>query len=291
MLHAPAKHELLTVTPPDDGVCAKEKSRGSRHKAGMTRSGRAFSLVELSIVLVILGLLVGGVLSGQALIRAAELRSIPNEAFKHQAAVLTFRDKYFALPGDMTNATQFWGIAGGTTGNDTTCKNTGSTTGRTCNGNGNGLIDESNGAYEEMRFWQHLASAGLIEGSYNGIGSGGGTSYVGTAPSSKANRNAYWVPYGYGFSPATTDSFGGDWGNAMELYEQASAWLSLKPEDAWNVDQKLDDGIPYTGKIWSHKGDTTYPCTTRANQLTDTGAAYNLAYSGKACYFVFAKAF
>lgn len=255
------------------------------------RQNHAFSLVEISIVLVILGLLVGGVLSGQSLIRAAELRSIPNDTFKFQAAVFTFRDKYFALPGDMTNATQFWGFAAGTTGNDTTCKNAASTDSRTCNGNGNGIIDESNGAYEEMRFWQHLASAGLVEGSYNGIGSGGGTSYAGTAPSSKANRNAYYVPYGYGFSPATTDSFGGNWGNTMELYEQTSAWLSLKPEEAWNVDQKLDDGIPYTGKIWSHKGDTTYPCTSRAGNITDAGAVYNLSHTGKACYFIFVQMF
>ena len=69
----------------------------------------AFSLVELSIVLVILGLLTGGILTGQNLIRAAELRSVVTEFQTYQTAVMTFRDKYFALPGDMTNATDFWG--------------------------------------------------------------------------------------------------------------------------------------------------------------------------------------
>ncbi|MBY6117485.1 prepilin-type N-terminal cleavage/methylation domain-containing protein [Mameliella alba] len=74
----------------------------------MVRSG--FSLVELSIVLVILGLLIGGVLTGQNLIRAAELRSVMTEFKTYQTAVMTFRDKYFALPRDMTNATDFfWG--------------------------------------------------------------------------------------------------------------------------------------------------------------------------------------
>src|SRR5438552_4058186 len=84
---------------------------------------QAFSLVELSIVLVILGLLVGGILSGQSLIRAAELRSVTTEFSRYLAAVQSFKDKYFALPGDMANATAFWGIAGGT-GSDATCLST-----------------------------------------------------------------------------------------------------------------------------------------------------------------------
>ena len=80
-------------------------------KPTLQRTRYGFSLVELSIVLVILGLLVGGVLTGQSLIRAAELRSVSTEYSRYVASVHTFRDKYFALPGDMTNATQFWGTA------------------------------------------------------------------------------------------------------------------------------------------------------------------------------------
>lgn len=70
-----------------------------------------FSLVELSIVLVILGLLVGGILGGQSLIHAAELRAIPTETEKYQTALNTFRMKYFALAGDFDKATSFWGNA------------------------------------------------------------------------------------------------------------------------------------------------------------------------------------
>ena len=58
---------------------------------------RGFSLVELSIVLVILGLLVGGVLGGQALIRAAEIRGVLADKDKYLAAVYTFKNKYQAL--------------------------------------------------------------------------------------------------------------------------------------------------------------------------------------------------
>ena len=68
---------------------------------------KGFSLVELSIVLVILGLLIGGILTGQSLIRAAELRSVTTQYQGYVTAVNTFRDKYFALPGDMPNAIDF----------------------------------------------------------------------------------------------------------------------------------------------------------------------------------------
>lgn len=118
---------------------------------------RGFSLVELSIVLVILGLLTGGILTGQSLIRASELRSITTEYNRYIAAAQTFRDKYFALPGDMANATAFWGAAHAT---PATCKTTASSSALTCNGNADGFIQgvvaTSN---ESFRFWQHLANA------------------------------------------------------------------------------------------------------------------------------------
>lgn len=132
----------------------------------------AFSLVELSIVLVILGLLVGGVLSGQSLIRAAELRSVTSEYSKWHSAAHAFRDKYFALPGDMPNATAFWGaldIDGNGLGSNCRGESSGLAT---CNGDGDGAICQSgtctSQTYEAMLFWKHLANAGLIEGTYSG---------------------------------------------------------------------------------------------------------------------------
>lgn len=120
---------------------------------------RGFSLVELSIVLVILGLLVGGVLSGRSLIHASELRAVTTERDKFTAAVYAFRDKYFQLPGDLSNAYQFWGA---TCGTNTSTASTG------CNGDGGGTISLTNG--EAVNAWEHLARAGLIEGSYDGTG-------------------------------------------------------------------------------------------------------------------------
>ncbi|MGB1539945.1 MAG: prepilin-type N-terminal cleavage/methylation domain-containing protein, partial [Rickettsiales bacterium] len=70
-----------------------------------------FSLVELSIVLAIIGLLAGGILGGRNLIRSAELRSIITERKQYWDAVSIFHDRYMELPGDMSDAEDHWGAA------------------------------------------------------------------------------------------------------------------------------------------------------------------------------------
>jgi hypothetical protein len=117
-------------------------------------------------VLIILGLLIGGILGGQSLIKASELRALVTEQEKYQIAFNNFREKYNALPGDFTKATAFWGTAANCPGTAAQ----GTTDGTTCDGDGNGEIDyyyaNSN---EAFRAWQHLSNAGLIEGTYNGV--------------------------------------------------------------------------------------------------------------------------
>jgi prepilin-type N-terminal cleavage/methylation domain-containing protein len=75
------------------------------------RRGRAagFTLIELSIVLVIIGLIVGGILTGQELIKSATVRSEVSELENIETAIYAFRDKYGGLPGDLSNATAFFG--------------------------------------------------------------------------------------------------------------------------------------------------------------------------------------
>jgi len=97
----------------------------------------AFTLLEVSVVLVVLALLVGGVLTGRTLMRSSELRSVTAESTKYATAVLAFRDKYFQLPGDIPNATSIWGAAAACPGTSATP----STDRTTCNGDGNGQIN------------------------------------------------------------------------------------------------------------------------------------------------------
>lgn len=150
-----------------------------------------FTLMELSIVLVIIGLIVGSIVVGKELIRTSELNSILKDLDQYNAAVLTFKDKYGGLPGDMPNATTFWGAAWGSSTDNytTTCFNNSANTPvgsrLTCNGNGDGMISGgiysgdgvtpcSNNTYiyafgcdkEQYAVWQHLANAGLDAGLY-----------------------------------------------------------------------------------------------------------------------------
>ena len=114
---------------------------------------RGFSLVELSIVLVILGLLTGGILTGQSLIRASELRSVVTQIQGFQSAAYSFRDKYFAMPGDMRNAESFWG----TDPNGCPTNTVQTTRTQTCNGDGDGVIERrtvGTGSDERFRAWQ-----------------------------------------------------------------------------------------------------------------------------------------
>jgi prepilin-type N-terminal cleavage/methylation domain-containing protein len=137
------------------------------HKKAFHKNS-GFTLVELSIVLLIIGLLASGILVGQDMIRAAELRSITTEKDQIQTAVMLFKNKYLGLPGDLSNATAFWGTM--PTG---TCPNASGGNGtQTCNGNGDGNIIINavlNYNSESVLIWQHLSNAGLIEGKYTGI--------------------------------------------------------------------------------------------------------------------------
>jgi prepilin-type N-terminal cleavage/methylation domain-containing protein len=243
----------------------------------MNQSG--FSLVELSIVLVILGLLTGGILTGQSLIRAAELRAITTEFANIQTAIRTFQGKYFALPGDMNNAEAFWGTMA--TG---TCPNATAGTGtQTCNGNGQitaGATASQSG--EPFTFWQQLANAGLIEGSYTGI-AGPNTSKPGrgsvigeNVPASKMSGVGYYVEY----------QTGGSYGIANVNYvyvgtspEGQPTWSPfLKPEEAWGIDKKVDDGRPGFGRMITSSSEVN--CVTSA---TAAMAEYRLKNTTESC--------
>jgi prepilin-type N-terminal cleavage/methylation domain-containing protein len=257
----------------------------------------AFSLIELSIVLVILGLLTGGILAGRSLIHAAEIRSVTTEYQRYAAAAHSFRDKYYMLPGDINNAQQFWGT-------DPNCPGDyahPSVDQRTCNGNGDGSISGGGGGPEHLRFWQHLANAGLIEGQYTGVSSDAKGYIYGVVgpidvPLSKAGGE--WLPMTLGDIPVSSPSYyDGSYGTVLTL-----AWWNsvltgenfqpLRPEDAWNIDTKLDDGKPASGKIRSQE-NTSPTCNTGGSSTTASlasTAAYNVSDDSPKCMLVFLNA-
>lgn len=124
---------------------------------------QAFTLIEISIVLVILALLLGGIVSGKSLIESARLRSQLEQIDLFKTATNSFRDKYLHLPGDLPN-----GLSFGFYKRNQLCPGF---------GNGDGLIHGPNnvnqpctttygGAYtssgEPIIFWQDLSMSGMI---------------------------------------------------------------------------------------------------------------------------------
>lgn len=256
----------------------------------------AFTLVELSIVLVILGLIAGGVLSGQSLIRAAEIRGITTDYSRFAAASNSFRDKYFSMPGDMSNATQFWGFAG-TTASPNCISNSGiaavSTPG-TCDGNGDGVLSypvAASATGEAFLAWQHLSRAGLVEGIYTG--NAGTVSSADpdlglNSPASKIRS----VGWGYGYvdnaSGGNNYLFNYDLRNWLVLGNEADNMYAdgpaLKNEEAWNIDTKLDDGKPGTGNVLATA--LVSGCAGNPGATTRT-ASYDLTSTAQACGMVF----
>jgi prepilin-type N-terminal cleavage/methylation domain-containing protein len=114
-----------------------------------------FTLIELAIVLVIIGLLLGGVLKGQELINSAKVKSFSNDFRNIPVFVYGYQDKFKALPGDDANVVAHVGATATVTTNA---------------GKGNGQLDGRwNDAVaassETALFWQHVRLAGLAQGS------------------------------------------------------------------------------------------------------------------------------
>ena len=108
-----------------------------------SRRQSGFTLIEIAIVLVIIGLLLGGILKGQELITSARVRNIIAQIDGTKAAFYGFQDRYRALPGDFSAATT-------------------QITGATQDGDGNGQIAGT----ESIAVWDHLSHAGFINGTY-----------------------------------------------------------------------------------------------------------------------------
>lgn len=253
---------------------------------------RGFSLVELSVVLAILGLLTGGILAGQSLIRAAEVRSVSADYNRYRTALNTFHTQYNAFPGDMIDATSYWG-------KDTVaCNGHSGAAGApgTCNGNGNNNIEVAGGANatgEYFQAWKQLQLAGLIEGAYSGLAGASAANHYACPSNCPSGRlsNSGWAYIGWRYISGATGLFDGNYGNALVfggLTPAADPHAAvLTPEEAWGIDTKLDDGLPAMGVVASR---TRASCTNATAAVADSDnfdAVYNLGNTSKACALVF----
>jgi prepilin-type N-terminal cleavage/methylation domain-containing protein len=117
----------------------------------MKQKQHGFTLIEIAIVLVIIGLLLGGILKGQELITNARVRNLISQQDGIKAAFFGFQDRYRALPGDYTQA-------------DTNIPNVSTANCNGGNGNGNGQVTTTTN--ENILAWEHMSKAGFITGNF-----------------------------------------------------------------------------------------------------------------------------
>ena len=251
---------------------------------------RGFSLVELSIVLVILGLLVGGVTVGQSMIRSGEVRAVAAEVSGYTAAVNAFKTQYEGMPGDLRNATAYFGTAASCPGDETTPK----TTAATCNGDGDGAVFGSTGTnYERHLFWHHLGAAKLIPELLTGVRSSSASdNYVTNGlniPISKLTDGGYAIYRSQSGAASSYFSQGASL-HTIQLgtYNNVAiggAAKVLETKEAKNLDEKMDDGFPGTGRVRSRKSGN---CPTTTSEAT---AKYRVSLSGLQCVLQFNMGF
>ena len=234
----------------------------SRQK--LTQAG--FTLVELAIVLLIVGLLIAGILKGQELIENSRTTATIQQIKSYEAATNTFRDSYGGLPGDLINAT---------------ARVPGCVAGVACaNGDGNGSIGATanvgvgyataTAGAERAQFWLQLALANLITGI---------TPDYQTAPASAWGTTLPAARLAGGFLIGYTDGAAAIAGAAAPLGQTSGHYLTLQQSPTVNantagtglaltsnraaqIDAKLDDGQPGQGDVVAIGAATCFTAAT-----------------------------
>lgn len=229
------------------------------------RSSAAFTLLELSVVLVGIGLLVGGILVGKDLVVAATIRSQITQVEQFQNAVKTFKLKYDCMPGDCSNAAQFGLASRGTSRGQ---------------GDGNGILKGSSngwGAYgvwasagELLTFWHDLSKSGLIAEqlivavpttAYMSVTTSSAPfAIIDFLPVSKLRNNVYVSVYSDASSYAfpVWNSNGINYFSILAIvtinrfYQSATTITDeggVSVAQAYAIDTKIDNGLPITGRV------------------------------------------
>lgn len=234
---------------------------------------RAFTLLELSIALIVIGLVLGGVLIGQEIRQAAVIRSQISDIEQIRMATRLFVERYQYLPGDIGyTAASSVGLHGG---NHTGSRN-------------DGKINDFSSTteqlmYEPVYYWRHLSEANLLPHIEAGV--------AGTACNQHRPR-AMKINSSYGMSTLSdegyvwlymgiSDCLTGD----MNLVTRSSAY-TLTPYQASQIDAKTDDGLPLDGRVFSMRFNGSVPAVDDQGgrcMVTPTSNSYHVTNTAPAC--------
>lgn len=240
-----------------------------------------FTLVELAVVLMIIGLLVGGVLRGQELVQDARIKATIRQITSYDAAMASFQDTYYQLPGDMSLALS---RLPNCTTSSTYCNN----------GNGDSIIAVRLAAgnsqaiqtgpampqVETTLFWKHLSLAHLISG-INAAADPASPVIGQTHPAAKSG-GVFMVAQGMhigtareGIMLVLSNTLTDNGTGAI----QGAGRDPLTPREAHQFDVKMDDGRPDNGSV----------SAPDHNQTCDNGQAYHTdgRADQKGCILVF----
>ncbi|PZO87759.1 MAG: hypothetical protein DI626_03235 [Micavibrio aeruginosavorus] len=227
-------------------IFLKEKFYMVTTHATNRRSEQGFTLVELAIVMVIIGLLIGGILKGQELINNAKISATVTQLKSMDAALNTFQDKYAALPGDMLRATN-------RLPNCATAP---------CNISGDGNSQYANQAgsaptnsQEGTVAFAHLSAADLLSGiSVSSGNNPSPPSFGGLLPAVKVGGGMWLGSSTTGGAAAGISTLTPNRtylalnGTNVAVTNSTGA---LTPVDAAQIDRKIDDGMPSGGSVQS----------------------------------------
>jgi len=196
---------------------------------------KGFTLVEIAIVLVIIGLLLGGILKGQEMITQAKIKNVIADFSGISAAYYAYQDRYRAIPGDDSGAGRWTGATAG-------------------NGNGSveGTYNSTTAGDESRKWWDHLRRAGFVAGT-------------GEQQPLNAVVGIMGVQTGDGASPPST-ALGG-----FSSLIMCSA--NLPDKIAIAIDAQMDDGLPNAGSVRAQLQTTNNPpiAATAATAYAETG--------------------
>ena len=187
------------------------------------RRQQGFTLVEMAIVLVIIGLLLGGILKGQELITSARVRNIADQNSGVQAAYYGFIDRYRQVPGDWSRDSAVKAIPGVTHGGDSS-----------------GRLDGVSPWDEGLALWEQLSKSGFIQGNYIGGNTKPTQDDVNLAP-----RNAFNGFLMLFSSADYSEPSGSTPSEKLNLILGTGIPVNVIAE----LDRKIDDGLPQSGVV------------------------------------------